>query len=143
MVLKNIFDWKRTIYVEFANNFYHRTSKTLEITEHEDISKPEDESIKDENYSPDDKMVEMVSKSIGCNLPWNQFKVKTLADCTSESDFQKYLNAITKLHTQFLQIPPKCHYKTWMYSQFMDSPIKSNFTTLAIELTSYNGKVNT
>ena len=111
------------------------------MTEHEDISKPGDECTKTDN-KPDDEMMKLLLERIECNLPWNQFKLETLKDCAMESEFQKYFDAIIELHDTFLKIPPKCHHRTWTYSQFMENLIESN-TSVAIDFAAYDGKVST
>ena len=77
------------------------------------ISKPDAKCKDDPNYKPDQEMTALLSKSLGCNLPWNNLKLDGINDCETEEDFELYLKEIMKQQEVFKGIAKKCQYKVW------------------------------
>ena len=80
-------------------------------------------------FNPDEEMVKIVSKHINCSLPWSLFRVSTLDDCRSESDFENYLNALDDLQNEIKNVEKKCDYKEWTLHPLLDQVTDGNGTT--------------
>ena len=117
--------------------------KSVQLSEHKLLSKPNDICINDNDYHPDDKMVELITKRIGCNLPWSKVKVESVEDCSHESDFDRYLDMVFKHQMDIMNIPKKCHFDTWIISHSEEYSNESKEASVVFDMLSTEGQVIT
>ena len=65
-------------------------------------------------------MYEKVIETIGCNLPWVQYRNQSKENCQTESEFESYLNATKNLQTDIKGIPKPCKQNAWTVMNFFE-----------------------
>ena len=117
--------------------------KGLHITEHNVLSRSNNDCVKDRDYKPDIKMMQLITKKIGCNLPWSRLPGGLMKNCSNESDYNKYLKAIFQYQKEILDIPKKCTFDTWTISHLEDYFEEKNETSILLDLMATEGQVHT
>ena len=86
-------------------------------------------------------MIELITEKIGCKLPWSRIQVGSMRNCSSESDYDKYLDTIFTHQIEILNIPKKCSFDSWIMSHVEDYSEESNKTSIVLDLLSTEGEV--
>ena len=116
--------------------------KTLELTENKVLSKSNQMCIDNRDHNPDQKMIELITEKIGCQLPWSQNPVGPIKNCTIESDYDEYFKSIFNHQKEISNIPKKCIFDTLVTSHLEDSSKEGNETSILLDLTVTEGQVS-
>ena len=142
--LKKFYEWSHLIYVSFEENPLSLqrkdTTKLLQLTEKEVISKPNAICKDDEKHNPDMEMTSLITRKIKCNLPWSNLKMDQFDDCKTEEDFESYLKEIIEEQDAIERIPKKCRYKIWRLTHWAETS-RNGTTSVNVDLLSTEGEV--
>ena len=115
--------------------------KALKLSENKVLSKSKEVCIGNRNYNPDQKMIELITEAIRCQLPWSKIPNGSMKNCSSESDYDKYLKTVFKHQIDILNNPKKCVFDSWTMSHLEDNSREGNETSIILDLMATEGQV--
>ena len=83
--------------------------------------------------------MKLVSEAANCSVPWSQIKNDNLKECSSPSDFLKYLEALESLQNEIKNTPKKCTFSSWTSYPFHESTYEMGSTTQILLFLLLNG----
>ena len=114
--------------------------RLLQLTERSYKSKTGDRCI-EENYDPDQAIMNLITKAINCTVPWSKSKSKGIKECQTKVDFRRYLLMIYKEQRKIKQVPKKCKHKTWTPMQYSQKSTEGQGSEVILELVMIDSKV--
>ena len=90
------------------------------MTERTQLDTTTNDCIRNSLLHLDKIMYKKVIEATGCNLPWVQYRNQSKSNCTTQTEFESYLNVSKNLQNEFKGIKKPCKQNAWHVMNFFE-----------------------